>query len=56
MIEDLLREGDAGRAELDERMSGDISFGTAGLRAAMGPGFARMNAITVQLATQGVAE
>lgn len=34
----------------------DIDFGTAGLRAAMGPGFARMNYITVQLVTQGVTE
>lgn len=37
-------------------METDISFGTAGLRATMGPGFSRMNNITVQLTTQGVTE
>ncbi len=36
--------------------SKDLSFGTAGLRAAMSFGFNRMNAITVQLASQGIAE
>lgn len=43
-------------AELRAMFERDIDFGTAGLRAAMGPGFARMNRVTVQLATQGVAE
>lgn len=43
-------------SELSERMLYDISFGTAGLRAAMGPGFNQMNCVTVQLATQGVAQ
>lgn len=42
--------------ELEERLGRDITFGTAGLRAAMGPGFALMNTVTVQLATQGVAK
>lgn len=44
------------REELRAMFETDIDFGTAGLRAAMRPGFACMNYITVQLATQGVTE
>lgn len=33
-----------------------LSFGTAGLRAEMGPGYDRMNAYTVMTATQGVVK
>lgn len=42
-------------AELRDRFSGPLEFGTAGLRAKMGPGPARMNRVTVQQATQGLA-
>lgn len=43
-------------AELRDRLKCDLSFGTAGLRAPMGPGFNRMNRVTVQLTSQGVAQ
>lgn len=33
-----------------------LEFGTAGLRGLMGPGFSRMNAVTVQQTTQGLVE
>jgi phosphomannomutase len=33
----------------------DLSFGTGGLRALMGPGTSRMNIYTIRLATQGLA-
>jgi hypothetical protein len=33
-----------------EIMTPRIAFGTSGLRAEMGPGFARMNLVTVQIA------
>ncbi|CAF4478184.1 unnamed protein product, partial [Rotaria socialis] len=38
---------------LDARLSHRIQFGTAGLRAKMGSGFALMNELTVIQATQG---
>ncbi len=40
--------------ELERRMRPRLEFGTAGLRAAMGAGLARMNELTVIQATQGV--
>jgi phosphomannomutase len=45
----------AALAELRDRFSGPLEFGTAGLRAKMGAGPARMNRVTVQQATQGLA-
>jgi phosphoglucomutase len=42
--------------ELRKRLTPRISFGTAGLRARMEAGFARMNAVTVIQASQGLAE
>jgi len=55
-VQALLDDGDGGAsAELLDRFSGPLEFGTAGLRAKMGPGPARMNRVTVQLATQGLA-
>ncbi len=39
---------------LRSAMCSRLEFGTAGLRAVMAPGFARMNAVTVQQATQGL--
>ncbi|KAF1984453.1 hypothetical protein K402DRAFT_144289 [Aulographum hederae CBS 113979] len=44
------------RDELKQRLKPRITFGTAGLRARMEAGFARMNAVTVIQATQGLAE
>ncbi|KAF8059165.1 PGM2 [Scenedesmus sp. PABB004] len=41
-------------AALEELMCRRLEFGTAGLRAKMGPGFNRMNAVTVQQTTQGL--
>ena len=37
-------------AALKNVMTPRIAFGTSGLRAEMGPGFARMNKVTVQIA------
>jgi phosphoglucomutase len=42
-------------AELDARMRPRIRFGTAGLRAQMAAGFARMNPLTVLQTSQGLA-
>jgi phosphoglucomutase len=42
--------------ELRKRLTPRISFGTAGLRARMEAGFARMNSVTVIQASQGLAE
>ena len=57
---ELMRKSEKGneaaQRQLREWMETDISFGTAGLRASMDPGFSRMNKVTVQLVTQGVAE
>ena len=52
------------RADLDtlteeqakERFSGDLEFGTGGLRGVIGAGTARMNVYTVRKATQGFAQ
>lgn len=40
------------RDKLKEVMMPRISFGTSGLRAEMGPGFACMNPVTVQIAAK----
>eukprot|EP00191_Tetraselmis_sp_GSL018_P023856 CAMPEP_0177626712 /NCGR_PEP_ID=MMETSP0419_2-20121207/30803_1 /TAXON_ID=582737 /ORGANISM="Tetraselmis sp., Strain GSL018" /LENGTH=643 /DNA_ID=CAMNT_0019127791 /DNA_START=33 /DNA_END=1965 /DNA_ORIENTATION=+ len=40
--------------ELNEILGSRLQFGTAGLRGLMGPGFNRMNAVTVQQTTQGL--
>lgn len=52
-VETLLAEGNL--PELEKRMRKRIAFGTAGLRATMGAGFSRMNALTVIQASQGLA-
>jgi phosphomannomutase len=39
---------------LRELLEGRLSFGTAGLRAAIGPGYTRMNGLTVIQTTQGL--
>ncbi|XP_056612436.1 glucose 1,6-bisphosphate synthase-like isoform X1 [Triplophysa dalaica] len=48
----LVREGSV--AELRRRLCARMTFGTAGLRAGMGAGFARINDLTVIQSTQGV--
>lgn len=42
-------------AELADSFAGELQFGTAGLRAAMGPGPNRMNKVVVRRAAAGVA-
>ena len=44
------------KEELEQRLRHRIAFGTAGLRARMEAGFARMNAVTVIQTSQGLAE
>jgi len=48
--------GKADDATWKEMFSSDLHFGTAGMRALMGPGSARLNALTVRRATIGVAK
>jgi phosphomannomutase len=52
-LEAFLRRGNA--AELEERFAKPVAFGTAGLRALMGAGPARMNRAVVRRATAGLA-
>lgn len=51
-IESLLRDGK--NKELRERLCSRMSFGTAGLRSAMGAGFSRINDLTIIQTTQGM--
>src|SRR6478609_564477 len=50
----LIDAGD--HAELDERMLGDLEFGTAGLRGVVGAGSARMNLAVVVRITRALAD
>lgn len=43
-------------AALTARFAGYLTFGTAGLRAPLGPGTARMNRVVVQRAAAGIAD
>lgn len=53
----LIRSGDqAAIVELADAFSQRIAFGTAGLRARMGPGPNRMNTLVVRQAARGIAE
>lgn len=55
-LADLARAGDAGAAqELGDSFNGTLQFGTAGLRAALGPGPNRMNRVVVRRAAAGLA-
>ncbi|XP_073404607.1 glucose 1,6-bisphosphate synthase isoform X2 [Dendrobates tinctorius] len=51
-IEALLQDGK--NKELRDRLCSRMSFGTAGLRSAMGAGFSRINDLTIIQATQGM--
>ncbi|MFJ4029261.1 phospho-sugar mutase [Paenarthrobacter sp. NPDC089989] len=52
----LAGAGDAGAAqELEDSFNGTLQFGTAGLRAALGPGPNRMNRVVVRRAAAGLA-
>ena len=52
----LAESGDAGAAqELGDSFNGTLQFGTAGLRAALGPGPNRMNRVVVRRAAAGLA-
>jgi phosphomannomutase len=53
-LERLIQSGD--RAELAERMSAPLEFGTAGLRGVVGAGLGRMNRAVVIRATRGLAD
>ena len=46
----------AARQELEDSFRGTLQFGTAGLRAALGPGPNRMNRIVVRRAAAGLAD
>ncbi|TLM74219.1 phospho-sugar mutase [Pseudarthrobacter sp. NamB4] len=53
----LVDGGDAAaRQELEDSFRGPLQFGTAGLRAALGPGPNRMNRVVVRRAAAGLAD
>ena len=55
-LTELARGGDAGATqELGDSFNGTLQFGTAGLRAALGPGPNRMNRVVVRRAAAGLA-
>ena len=54
-VEGLVAKGAEGEAELKKIMCKRIAFGTAGLRGPMRAGFACMNTLIVQQASQGLA-
>ncbi|MFC8302259.1 phospho-sugar mutase [Specibacter sp. NPDC057265] len=54
-LQELIADAAADPAELVDSFAGDLQFGTAGLRAAMGPGPNRMNRTVVRRAAAGVA-
>ncbi|KIS28324.1 phosphomannomutase [Arthrobacter sp. SPG23] len=58
LTELIQRSGDgvpSARQELEDSFSGTLQFGTAGLRAALGPGPNRMNRVVVRRAAAGFA-
>ncbi|WP_074711489.1 phospho-sugar mutase [Arthrobacter alpinus] len=54
-LQAMIAEALTDPVELADSFSGDLQFGTAGLRAAMGPGPNRMNKVVVRRAAAGVA-
>ncbi len=55
-LTELAESGDAGATqELGDSFNGTLQFGTAGLRAALGPGPNRMNRVVVRRAAAGLA-
>src|SRR6476469_8642884 len=52
-LDDLVGRGET--AELEDRFAGDLEFGTAGLRGALGAGPNRMNRVVVLRAAAGLA-
>lgn len=48
--------GAKSETDVEDAFSGDLDFGTGGLRGLMGPGTNRMNLVTVGKATQGLCE
>src|SRR5690625_7418713 len=50
------REEDWAISALTARFAGYLTFGTAGLRAPVGPGTTRMNRVVVQQAAAGIAD
>ncbi|MGP5260997.1 phospho-sugar mutase [Brachybacterium paraconglomeratum] len=60
VLENLLEQADAGDAaaaeEIRDAFSGDLEFGTAGLRGRMAPGPHRMNLAVVSRAARGLAD
>ncbi|MFF0904395.1 UNVERIFIED_CONTAM: phospho-sugar mutase [Kocuria sp. CPCC 205316] len=55
LVEAAATGDSAARAELADRFSGTLQFGTAGLRAALGAGPMRMNRVVVLRAAAGLA-
>ncbi|WAP51125.1 phospho-sugar mutase [Arthrobacter sp. ATA002] len=58
LVAELTIDGAAGAAaaeELEDRFSGTLEFGTAGLRAALGAGPRRMNRVVVRRTAAGIA-
>uniref|UniRef100_A0A2K6MW39 Phosphoglucomutase 2 n=1 Tax=Rhinopithecus bieti TaxID=61621 RepID=A0A2K6MW39_RHIBE len=51
VVKRLIAEGN--KEELEKCFGARLEFGTAGLRAAMGPGISRMNDLTIIQTTQG---
>ncbi len=54
-VDAAIAAGPSGRTDLEAWFDGMVRFGTAGVRAARGPGPARMNRLTVRRIGRGVA-
>ncbi|GAA1302485.1 phospho-sugar mutase [Brachybacterium tyrofermentans] len=56
LLEQAVSGGEAAIDEIADAFSGDLEFGTAGLRGRMGPGPNRMNLAVVSRAARGLAD